>query len=172
MVDLCIPSNDTRYCSICLNNFCRVLQLLITSLWSREASFCQRHQYMRRSLFPLAVLLLFSVSSFAQEIPDYDLGGARKPKPDFSFRKEGQYKRVHQAALRFILGDEIPKSEAFLTQYLKDHPDDEETLFMLGVLNVQRDKLSAGISLPSSRRATVSPRDALVPRLRCSCSLR
>jgi alkaline phosphatase D len=126
---------------------------------------------MRRSLFPLAVLLLFSVSSFAQEIPDYDLGGARKPKPDFSFRKEGQYKRVHQAALRFILRDEIPKSEAFLTQYLKDHPDDEETLFMLGVLNVQRDnndkgekflKQAVDAGLPAGR-LIAGPRDLLKP---------
>jgi len=126
---------------------------------------------MRHTLFPLAALLLLTVSGLAQQLPDYDLGGAKKPKPDFSFRKEGQYKRVHQASLRFILGDEIPKSEAFLNRYLKDHPNDEETLFMLGVLNVQRDNNAKGekflkqavdAGLPGGR-LIAGPRNLLKP---------
>jgi len=80
----------------------------------------------------------------AQVLPDYDLGGARKPKPDMSFRKENQYKRVHQAALRFVLHGEIAKSDSFLTGYLEDHPDDAETLYMLGVLNLQRGDVEEG----------------------------
>jgi alkaline phosphatase D len=120
------------------------------------------------------VSLSFSLSTLeccAQEISDYDLGGARKPKPDFSFHKEGQYKRVHQAALRFVLRDQTPKSEEFLAQYLKDHPGDEETLYMLGLLNVQRGdddkgeeflKQAVEAGLPAGR-LIAGPRDLLKP---------
>lgn len=79
-----------------------------------------------------------STDCFSQQIPDYELGGAKQPAPDLSFRKEGQYKRVHQAALRFVLLDQIEKSEEFLNGYLEAHPGDEETLYMLGVLQLRR----------------------------------
>ncbi len=68
-------------------------------------------------------------------------GGASKPKPDLSFRKENQYKRVHQSSLRLILRGEIDKTEQFLDEYLADHPDDAETLYMLGILHGQRGNL-------------------------------
>lgn len=74
----------------------------------------------------------------SQEIPPYDLGGASKPRPDLSFRKENQYKRVHQASLRFILRGELDKTESFLDEYLQKHPNDAETLYMLGILYGQR----------------------------------
>ncbi len=92
----------------------------------------------------IALLFLSVAPCHAQVIPDYDLGGARKPKPDLSFQKEDQYKRVHQAALRFVLRGDIAKSDEFLTQFLEEHPDDEETLYMLGVLNVYRGDVEAG----------------------------
>lgn len=84
---------------------------------------------------------------FAQEIPEYDLGGARKPKPDMSFRKERQYKRVHQASLRNVLRGHADKSEEFLTRYLQEHPGDAETLYMLGALHVHRGDLQQGEDL-------------------------
>ena len=71
--------------------------------------------------------LWFAPLAVAQIIPDYDLGGASKPRPDMSFRKENQYKRVHQSSLRFILRGQLDKTEAFLDQYHADHPDDAET---------------------------------------------
>lgn len=83
----------------------------------------------------------------AQEIPEYDLGGARKPKPDMSFRKERQYKRVHQASLRNVLRGHIEKSEQFLNRYLEEHPGDAETLYMLGALHVHRGDLDKGEEL-------------------------
>ena len=71
---------------------------------------------------PILILtcILIVSPAVAQVIPEYDLGGASKPKPDLSFKKEKQYKRVHQASLRFILRGELDKTEAFLTQYLKN----------------------------------------------------
>ncbi|MDG2128633.1 MAG: alkaline phosphatase D family protein [Fuerstiella sp.] len=94
--------------------------------------------------FCLAVLttLILAPGALAQVIPDYDLGGASRPKPDMSFRKENQYKRVHQSSLRFILRGELDKTEEFLNQYLVRHPDDAETLYMLGILHGQRGNLS------------------------------
>ena len=78
----------------------------------------------------------------AQGIPDYRLGGASRPTPDLSFRKEDQYKRVHQSSLRFILRGQLEKTEAFLDQYLRDHADDPETLYMLGILHGQRGNIA------------------------------
>ena len=83
-------------------------------------------------------LLLLPSSCFAQPIPKYDLGGASKPKPFFTFKKEDQYKRVHQVSLRLILNGELDKTEKFLNEYLEKHPGDEETIYMLGLLHAQR----------------------------------
>ena len=122
-------------------------------------------------LSSLALVLISAPALCAQVIPEYDLGGASRPKPDLSFRKEGQYKRVHQAALRFILRDESERSEEFLTGYLNKNPGDEETLYMLGVLHVHRGKLEEGESflrqaidagLPPGR-LLAGPRDLLEP---------
>lgn len=78
-----------------------------------------------------------------QLLQKYDLGGASQPKPDLKFRGEDQYKRVHQTALRLILRGELDRTETFLNQYLADHPQDAETLYMLGVLNAQKMQLPA-----------------------------
>lgn len=107
----------------------------------------------------------------AQEIPEYDLGGASKPKPDLSFRKENQYKRVHQSSLRLILRGELDKTQQFLDQYLVKHPDDAETLYMLGILWGQRgntDKaeklltLAVEAGLPDDR-LVAGPREMMKP---------
>lgn len=133
------------------------------------------HSGMRR--MNARCFLLLSALSFApmaasgQVIPAYDLGGASKPKPELSFRKAHQYKRVHQASLRLILRGELDKTEAFLSTYLADHPNDAETLYMLGILagrrgNIQRAEswmeraLSAG--LPGSR-LLAGPRKIVAP---------
>ncbi|MCR9201928.1 MAG: alkaline phosphatase D family protein [Planctomycetaceae bacterium] len=93
-----------------------------------------------------------------QPIDDYDLGGASRPKPDFSFRKEDQYKRVHQASLRFILQGERQRSEEFLENYLIKHPGDAETLYMLGVLQAQAgDGAKAETYLQRSLEAGLPP---------------
>ena len=129
---------------------------------------------MSRWLPRIGLLLAVNASSlncFSQLIPAYDLGGGRQPKPDLSFRKEGQYKRVHQAALRFVLRGEIPRSEEFLKGYLETHPGDEETLYMLGVLNLRRGDTATGTDflrravdegLPAGR-LIAGPRELLKP---------
>ena len=93
---------------------------------------------MKQLLAVVTILLLISPACLAQIIPPYDLGGARKPKPDLSFRNEDQYKRVHQSSLRLILRGQIDETEKFLDGYLAEHPNDAETLYMLGILHGQR----------------------------------
>lgn len=115
---------------------------------------------------------LVSVAS-AQVLPEYDLGGASRPRPDLSFRKDNQYKRVHQSSLRFMLRGEIDKTKVFLEQYLADHPDDAETLYMLGVLWGQKGDVARGeeflrqalvAGLPDSR-LVAGPRELVQPLL-------
>ncbi len=93
---------------------------------------------MKSKLLLMLLCLLAASPAEAQVLPAYDLGGASKPNPDLSFKKEDQYKRVHQAALRFILRGQLDETETFLDQYLEKHPGDAETLYMLGILYGQR----------------------------------
>ena len=97
---------------------------------------------MKHRLFLVIACLLTTPPASAQIIPDYDLAGASKPNPDLSFKKENQYKRVHQASLRFILRGELDKTEEFLTQYGAKHPTDAETIYMLGILQGQRGNIA------------------------------
>ena len=111
----------------------------------------------------LVILFLFVTSTcHAQAIPEYDLGGASKPKPDLSFRKENQYKRVHQSSLRYILRGELDKTEAFLRDYLANHPRDEETLYMLGILEGQRGNLKQAESFMNRAIVAGLPEDRLL----------
>ena len=93
---------------------------------------------MKHCMFLLIVSTSISSSVTGQVIPEYDLGGASRPVPELTFRKAKQYKRVHQTSLRLILRGELDKPEAFLNQYLKQHPNDPETLYMQGILYGQR----------------------------------
>ena len=107
----------------------------------------------------------------AQVIPEYDLGGAHRPQPDLSFRKEKQYKRVHQSSLRLILRGEIEKTEKFLNRYLAEHAGDAETLYMLGVLHGQKGEIELAetflrraieAGLPEGR-LVAGPREIMMP---------
>ena len=115
-------------------------------------------------IFSICTALLFTLAApvSAQELPDYDLGGASKPKPDMSFRKENQYKRVHQSSLRFILRGELDKTETFLDKYLAEHPDDAETLYMLGILHGQRGDIPKAENFMKQAIAAGLPDDRLV----------
>ena len=122
------------------------------------------------------LLLLFicwgiATPAFGQVLPDYDLAGASKPKPDLSFRKENQYKRVHQSSLRLILRGQLDKTQTFLEQYLTEHSGDAETLYMLGILHGQRNQLAKSedymkraiaAGLPEGR-LIAGPREMLKP---------
>lgn len=130
-----------------------------------------RLRIFNTGLLAAAACLLPAFSVSAQIIPPYDLGGASKPRPDLSFRKENQYKRVHQSALRFILRGALDETEEFLDGYLANHPQDAETLYMLGVLHGQRDNIAEAVSfmkraiaagLPDGR-LLAGPREMMKP---------
>ena len=125
---------------------------------------------MIRIISLLSMLLASSIAN-AQVIPEYELGGASKPKPDLTFKKEGQYKRVHQASLRLILRGELDKTEAFLNEYLEKHPEDAESYYMLGILHGQRGNLEKAeqlmmqalkVGLPEGR-LLAGPREMFKP---------
>ncbi|WP_068130607.1 alkaline phosphatase D family protein [Roseimaritima ulvae] len=103
----------------------------------------------------------------AQVLAPYDLGGASKPRPDMKFREANQYKRVHQTALRYILRDELDETQAFLDKYLVEHPDDEETLYMLGILHARRGDIATSQAFMERAIAAGLPDDRLIagPRL-------
>lgn len=118
-------------------------------------------------LFLLPLLLIFSFvvpgsTVSAQVIPQYDLGGASQPKPDLSFKKEGQYKRVHQASLRLILRGELDKTEKFLTQYLARNPDDVESMYMLGILHGQKGNIAVAEAWMNKAVAAGLPEGRLI----------
>lgn len=120
----------------------------------------------------LAVVCVVLVSSALQaQTPAYDLGGASKPRPDMSLKRDNQYKRVHQVALRYILLGEFDQAGDFLTNYLDSHPDDAETLYMLGVLHGSRKQTDAAVDflrraiaagLPEER-ILAGPRSLMTP---------
>ena len=122
------------------------------------------------SLFFL-LSLLFSLPVDAQIIPKYDLGGASRPRPGLSLKNNAPYKRVHQLSLRFILRGQSDKSEKYLKTYNKKHPEDAETLYMLGILHAQRGdtptaedyfKQAIAAGLPDSR-LIAGPRKMMEP---------
>ncbi len=99
------------------------------------------------------------------------LGGAKPPKPDLSLKRKGQYKRVHQVALRYILLGRFDDAEGLLNDYGKQHPDDAETHYMRGVLDAQRQqpeqavaslKRAIALGLPPSR-IVAGPRAVMRP---------
>ena len=82
-----------------------------------------------------------------------------------------EYKRVHQTALRFILDGKLDVTENYLQGFLKTHPNDAETLYMLGVLEAKRGNIKeaeaylkraveAGLPLG---RLVAGPRELLQP---------
>ncbi len=118
--------------------------------------------YIKRILLLFLSFVFATPTGLAQVIPEYDLGGASKPKPDLSFRKEDQYKRVHQSSLRFILRGELDKTEEFLDQYLAKHPSDAETLYMLGILHGQRGNIEKAEAFMKRAIAAGLPDDRLI----------
>ena len=123
------------------------------------------------------VCLLWTATSgasqaVAQVIPDYDLGGASKPKLQKKLRdKAGQYKRVHQTSLRLILRDQIEEVQRFLEKHHAKHPEDAETPYMLGMLHAKAGDVAAAtdwlkkaleLGLPEGR-LVAGPREMFEP---------
>ena len=117
-------------------------------------------------------MMWFAVNfASAQELEKYDLGGASRPRPQKNFKDKGQYKRVHQSSLRFILRGDSEKSKTFLDKFSNENPEDAETYYMLGVLESQRKKLglaeeyfkqALAAGLPEGR-LIAGPRELLRP---------
>ena len=123
---------------------------------------------MTRTLVVVSILLGLTGSAAAQ---DYDLGGARKPAPDMSLKRDWQYKRVHQVALRYLLLGRDADAESFLNDYQAKNPDDAETSFLLGLLKIRAGKHAEAATefkaalekgLPP-QRLIVGPRELLEP---------
>lgn len=155
-------------CAKTQGRMCQLLELTPLLILHEVGSMPRR---LITAVLCVAILPVWLPFCCAQPVPEYDPGGARRPKPDLSFRKAGQYKRVHQAALRFVLRGDVEKPDQFLTRYLEEHPNDEETLYMLGVLNVYRGDIEAGTDflrrsveagLPPGR-LIAGPRELLQP---------
>jgi alkaline phosphatase D len=56
-----------------------------------------------------------------------------------------QYKRVHQTALKAIVGGEAAKTEKMLHEFLQQWPDDPESYYMLTVMYAQTNRVPAAI---------------------------
>ncbi len=119
----------------------------------------------------IAPLLICVVLLSSDAVGDDALGGAKEPKPDISLKRNWQSKRVHQLALRYILLGRLDDADSFLNDYLKDHPDDAETHYMLGVLLGQQGQIEQGVAqlekavelgLPTGR-IVAGPREVMQP---------
>ena len=120
----------------------------------------------------IAGVLWATTAASAQVIPEYDLGGASKPKLQMKLgSKEGQYKRVHQTSLRLILRGELKKTQKFLEEYQSEHSQDAETAYMLGMLHAKEGNIEAAtesmkkaleLGLPEGR-LIAGPREMFKP---------
>lgn len=75
-----------------------------------------------------------------------DLGGASPPRVDMKLRRDWQYKRVHQIALRYILLERYEEAEKFLQDFIAEHPDDAESRYSLGLLYAQTDEAEKAVA--------------------------
>jgi len=74
----------------------------------------------------------FNWAMSAQKDPA--LAGASRPKPQMQLKDpNGQYKRIHQYALRLILLLRFDESKAFLLDHLSEHPKDAESHYLMGI---------------------------------------
>lgn len=119
------------------------------------------------AVFVLAVLP--SPAIYSQDVGE--LGGARRPTPDMKLKRDWQYKRVHQLALRYILLDRAAEAQTFLREFLDNHPKDAETHFLLGVYHAHMGDVDTAVTflrksvelgLPAERIAA-GPRELFVP---------
>ncbi len=90
----------------------------------------------------LTIVLIASEHAAAQTAAT--LAGASRPKPQMQLNHpDKQYKRIHQFALRLILLYRFEEAKTFLDAHLKDHPDDAESHYLLGVWHSQQGQFEA-----------------------------
>ena len=117
-----------------------------------------------RTAFYLSLIIAVGLQGTlkGQVIPDYDLGGASKPKVWLKIFDEDWYKRIHQSSLRFILRGKLDKTEEFLTEFIKRFPSDAESLYMLGILQGQRGSVDLAESFMTRAIEAGLPEDRLI----------
>ena len=117
-----------------------------------------------RTVFYLSLIIAVGLQGTlkGQVIPDYDLGGASKPKVWLKIFDEDWYKRIHQSSLRFILRGKLDKTEEFLTEFIKRFPSDAESLYMLGILQGQRGSVDLAESFMTRAIEAGLPEDRLI----------
>lgn len=116
----------------------------------------------------LVVSILLPCSGRCQ---DDDLAGASRPEPAMSLNRRRQYKRVHQLALRYLLLDRGSEARSFVDDFLSGAPDDAESAFVLGLLDIDSGNTDAAVAqfdqalergLPPGR-LIAGPRELLAP---------
>ena len=99
---------------------------------------------MRACHWPLTIGIITAICinplpfcSLAQTDPA--LAGASRPKPQLTLNdRDRQYKRFHQFALRSIVLLRYEAASAFLSDHLSDHPDDAESLYLMGIWHARQ----------------------------------
>ena len=99
---------------------------------------------MRACHWPLTIGIITAICinplpfcSLAQTDPA--LAGASRPKPQLTLNdRDRQYKRIHQFALRLIVLLRYEEARAFLSDHLSDHPDDAESLYLMGIWHARQ----------------------------------
>lgn len=100
-----------------------------------------------------------------------DLGGASRPVLQMRLQRDEPYKRVHQLAIRYLLLNRFDEARSFLEKFIKKHPGDAESYFVLGVLHARRGALeqsetafekSIELGLPPGR-IIAGPRSLMKP---------
>jgi dipeptidyl-peptidase 4 len=133
------------------------------------APFCFRDAMV---VFCLLLTAFLPKTSIAQNGED-KLGGASAPRPytDREPPLEGQYKRIHQYAMkRMVTGDNATALE-FLERFREKNPDDAETHFMLAVVRARMGDLPQAETLLARAlslgtppgRLLAGPREILQP---------
>jgi alkaline phosphatase D len=95
-------------------------------------------QNQRLILLCLSLMIAgFNWAVSAQKNPA--LAGASRPKPQMQLKDpNGQYKRIHQYALRLILLLRFDESKAFILDHLSEHPDDAESHYLMGIWHARQ----------------------------------
>ena len=92
---------------------------------------------MRRLHILVLLVPALIASALAQGGPD--LAGASRPRPQMNLGSpEGQYKRIHQFALRLILLLRYEEARSFLQEHLEGHPRDSETHYLMAVWHARQ----------------------------------
>ena len=112
------------------------------------------------------LLRLLAIASLLLPMPQAEAGSS-KPGP----RRPGQYKRVHQRAMKHIERGKPQDAIKLCEDALKGMPDDPDTLYCMAVAQVQLGELEAAVATASRAvgkglpigRFLAGPRDLLKP---------